>query len=152
MRSLFRFQLALNCALIESNHHHHHHYCGVCLRIPLSLTWAGKTISLEVYWFQYESDPALNSNVYAVANKAVSDHFPGEFGSERLVQQAVDHILKVTENEEGMEQVSGHHPSQEAGHASAAAQSPPNNAAASGVYVCVCVQWPGGEVGTQTIA
>lgn len=67
---------------------------------------------MEVYWFQYESDPERNSNVYQVANKAVADNFPGEFGSERLVQQAVDHILKVTENKEGMEQVSGNHPSQ----------------------------------------
>lgn len=63
-----------------------------------------------MYWFQYESDPSRNSNVYQVANKAVNDHFPGEFGSERLVQQVVDHILKVTENKVGMEQVSGHHP------------------------------------------
>ena len=81
-----------------------------CCRVPLSLSWGGKTISIEVYWFQYESDPIRNSNVYQVASKAVSDHFPGEFGSERLVQQVVDHILRVTENKEGMEQVSGHHP------------------------------------------
>lgn len=76
------------------------------------MTWAGKTISIDVYWFQYESDPIRNSNVYQVASKAVCDHFPGEFGSERLVQQVVDHILRVTENKEGMEQVAGHHPSQ----------------------------------------
>lgn len=82
----------------------------LCFRVPLSLSWGGKTISIEVYWFQYESEPSRNSNVYQVANKAVSDHFPGEFGSERLVQQVVDHILRVTENKEGMEQVSGHHP------------------------------------------
>ena len=100
-------------------------------RIPLSLTWGGKTISIEVYWFQYESDPQHNSNVYQVANKAVSDNFPGEFGSERLVQQAVDHILRVTENKVGMEQVSGHHPSQGAvqgesqGGAGAGSQSSP---------------------------
>lgn len=81
--------------------------------MPLSLSWGGKTKSIDVYWFQYESDPARNSNVYQVANKAVSDHFPGEFGSERLVQQVVDHILRVTENKEGMEQVSGHHPSEQ---------------------------------------
>ena len=86
--------------------------CACAFRVPLSLTWGGRTISIEVYWFQYESDASRNSNVYQVANKAVSDHFPGEFGSERLVQQVVDHILRVTENREGMEQVSGHHPSQ----------------------------------------
>lgn len=78
----------------------------------MSLSWGGKTISIEVYWFQYESDSSRNSNVYQVASKAVCDHFPGEFGSERLVQQVVDHILRVTENKEGMEQVSGHHPMQ----------------------------------------
>lgn len=83
-------------------------------RVPLSLSWGGKTISIDVYWFQYESDPSRNSNVYQVANKAVCDHFPGEFGSERLVQQVVAHILRVTENKEGLEQVSGHHPSQPA--------------------------------------
>ena len=55
-------------------------------RIPLKLTW-GKTISINVHWFQYESDPDRNSNVYEVAQKAVTDHFPGEFGSERLIQQ-----------------------------------------------------------------
>lgn len=80
----------------------------------MSLSWGGKTKSIDVYWFQYESDPARNSNVYQVASKAVCDHFPGEFGSERLVQQVVDHILRVTENKEGMEQVSGHHPSDQA--------------------------------------
>lgn len=125
--------------------------CGCCItacllpcRIPLSLSWGGKTISIEVYWFQYESDPARNSNVYQVANKAVSDHFPGEFGSERLVQQAVDHILRVTENKEGMEQVSGHHPSQGPGHTSnegaAPLQSPgmlPSDTTTSGQYQCV---------------
>lgn len=79
-------------------------------RVPLSLTWNGKTVSLDVLWFQYESDPSRNSNVYQVANKVVNDNFPGEFGSERLVQQAVDHILRATENRQGVEQVSGHHP------------------------------------------
>ena len=82
-------------------------------RVPLSLSWGGKTISLDVHWFQYESDPSRNSNVYQVANKVVSDQFPGEFGSERLVQQVVDHILRVTENRNGIKQVSGHHPTQD---------------------------------------
>jgi len=98
--------------------------------VPLSLSWGGKTISIEVYWFQYESDPDRNSNVYQVANKAVSDHFPGEFGSERLVQQVVDHILRVTENKEGMEQVSGHHPSQPEGQPQGpASEHSPNTSA-----------------------
>ena len=46
-------------------------------RIPLSLTWANQTVQLTIHWFQYESDPERNSNVYEVAQKAVSDHFPG---------------------------------------------------------------------------
>ncbi len=63
-----------------------------------------------VHWFQYESDPELNSNVYQVASKVVSDKFPGEFGSERLIQQVVDQILKVTASKTPMEQVAGQHP------------------------------------------
>lgn len=121
------------------------HGCPFLCRIPLSLSWGGKTISVEVYWFQYESDPARNSNVYQVANKAVEDHFPGEFGSERLVQQAVAHILRVTENKEGMEQVSGHHPSQGPDHTpnerpahipneGAPIQSPPLQSPSSGQF------------------
>ena len=101
-----------------------------------------------MYWFQYESDPEHNSNVYQVASKAVSDHFPGEFGSERLVQQAVDHILRVTENKVGMEQVSGHHPSQggvqggsqgAGNQSSPSSQSPgqPSSDAISGEWLCV---------------
>ena len=88
------------------------HHSISLFRIPLSLSWGGKSISLTSYWFQYESDVSKNSNVFQVANKAVSDHFPGEFGSERLVQQVVDHILRVTETKTGMEQVSGNHPTQ----------------------------------------
>lgn len=49
-----------------------------------------------VYWFQYESDPSLNSNVYDVAMKLVTKHFPGEFGSEILVQKVVHTILNQT--------------------------------------------------------
>ena len=56
-------------------------------RLPLKLTWGAKTVQVVIYWFQYESDPERNSNVYEVAQKCVADHFPGEFGSERLVQQ-----------------------------------------------------------------
>jgi len=46
-------------------------------RIPLSLTWAGRTVQITAYWFQYESEPERNSNVYEVAQKAVTDNFPG---------------------------------------------------------------------------
>ena len=65
---------------------------------------------MEVYWFQYEVDSKLNSNAYQVANRVVNEHYPGEFGSERMVQQVVDHILKVTATSSGMEQVVGVHP------------------------------------------
>lgn len=68
---------------------------------PISLEWGGKTVSETVYWFQYEQDPSLNSNVYDVAAKLVQKHFPGEFGSERLVQKVVDIILRQTAKREG---------------------------------------------------
>ncbi|KAK3576161.1 hypothetical protein CHS0354_039827 [Potamilus streckersoni] len=64
--------------------------------IPITLQWGGKVISEKVAWFQYESDPGLNSNVYDVAQALVQKHFPGEFGSECLVQQVVDTILWQT--------------------------------------------------------
>lgn len=65
------------------------------------MEWGGKTVSETVYWFQYERDPSLNSNVYDVATKLVQKHFPGEFGSERLVQKVVDIILRQTAKREG---------------------------------------------------
>ncbi|KAL3842550.1 hypothetical protein ACJMK2_020546 [Sinanodonta woodiana] len=65
--------------------------------ISIVLQWGGKVISEKVAWFQYESDPDLNSNVYDVAQALVQKHFPGEFGSERLVQQVVDSILRQTQ-------------------------------------------------------
>ena len=49
---------------------------------PITLEWGGRSVRETVYWFQYEVDPALNSNVYDVATKLVTKHFPGEFGSE----------------------------------------------------------------------
>ena len=71
------------------------------ISFPISLEWGGKTVSETVYWFQYEQDPSLNSNVYDVAAKLVQKHFPGEFGSERLVQKVVDIILRQTARREG---------------------------------------------------
>ncbi|XP_068722589.1 deubiquitinating protein VCPIP1-like [Montipora capricornis] len=68
---------------------------------PITLEWGGETVTETVYWFQYEDDPALNSNVYDVAAKLVQRHFPGEFGSERLVQKVVDIILRQTARREG---------------------------------------------------
>ena len=34
-------------------------------------------ISETVNWFQYETDPTKNSNVFEVAQKLVQKHFPG---------------------------------------------------------------------------
>ena len=65
------------------------------------MEWGGKTVSETVYWFQYERDLSLNSNVYDVATKLVQRHFPGEFGSERLVQKVVDIVLRQTAKREG---------------------------------------------------
>ena len=42
----------------------------------------------------------------------VNDNFPGEFGSERLVQQVVDSILASTELRENLQQVKGQHPAE----------------------------------------
>ena len=35
-------------------------------------------IGEKVAWFEGESDPALNSNVYQTANQIIVKHFPGE--------------------------------------------------------------------------
>lgn len=63
---------------------------------PITLEWGGRLVRETVYWFQYEMDSALNSNVYDVAMKLVTKHFPGEFGSEILVQKVVNTILHHT--------------------------------------------------------
>ncbi|XP_014876360.1 deubiquitinating protein VCIP135 [Poecilia latipinna] len=63
---------------------------------PITLEWGGRVVRETVYWFQYETDPTLNSNVYDVAMKLVTKHFPGEFGSEILVQKVVNTILHHT--------------------------------------------------------
>ncbi|KAM4552244.1 deubiquitinating protein VCPIP1 [Odontesthes bonariensis] len=63
---------------------------------PITLEWGGRVVRETVYWFQYEGEPALNSNVYDVAMKLVTKHFPGEFGSEILVQKVVNTILHHT--------------------------------------------------------
>ena len=68
------------------------------------MEWNGKTIEEQVFWFDNESDPSLNSNVFEMATAVVQKHFPGEFGSETLVRRVVDKILRETElkkNEEG---------------------------------------------------
>ncbi|XP_010882134.1 deubiquitinating protein VCIP135 [Esox lucius] len=63
---------------------------------PITLEWGGRVVRETVYWFQYEVDVTLNSNVYDVAMKLVTKHFPGEFGSELLVQKVVNTILHHT--------------------------------------------------------
>ncbi|MGH0144761.1 UNVERIFIED_CONTAM: hypothetical protein FKN15_005854 [Acipenser sinensis] len=63
---------------------------------PITLEWSGRVVRETVYWFQYEIEPSLNSNVYDVAMKLVTKHFPGEFGSEILVQKVVNTILNHT--------------------------------------------------------
>ncbi|XP_029447266.1 deubiquitinating protein VCIP135 isoform X2 [Rhinatrema bivittatum] len=63
---------------------------------PITLEWGGRVVRETVYWFQYESDVSLNSNVYDVSMKLVTKHFPGEFGSEILVQKVVNTILHQT--------------------------------------------------------
>ena len=41
------------------------------------LEWGDKAVMEKAVWFQNESDPARNSNVYTVAEKLVLKHFPG---------------------------------------------------------------------------
>lgn len=71
-------------------------YDGQPKLLPIVLEWGPKVIKEKVTWFQNESDPLLNSNVYTVASSLVQKHFPGVFGSERLVQKVVDQILEQT--------------------------------------------------------
>lgn len=63
---------------------------------PITLEWGGRVVRETVHWFQYEAEAALNSNVYDVATALVTKHFPGEFGSEVLVQKVVNTILHHT--------------------------------------------------------
>ena len=51
--------------------------CYFC-RLKVPLEWNGKSLTETVAWFQYESDPSLNSNVYEVAQQLVQKHFPGK--------------------------------------------------------------------------
>ena len=45
---------------------------------PVSLDWGGQNVRDSVEWFQYESDPTRNSNVFEVAQQLVQKYFPGE--------------------------------------------------------------------------
>ena len=79
-------------------------------RLHLPLSWNNQTVEAEVYWFEEESDPSLNSNAYKIARHVVEKYFPGEFGSERLVQSAVDVIIKGTAKTSSSDTVKGWHP------------------------------------------
>lgn len=87
--------------------------------LPVTLEWGGRLVRDTVYWFQYELDPTLNSNVYDVAMKLVTKHFPGEFGSEVLVQKVVSTILHQTAKkkpERPQPEPPGHAPGHDPGH------------------------------------
>ena len=71
-------------------------YDNLPIKIPIRLEWEGEEIDDVVYVFQNESDPSLNSNVYAIAQAKVQEHFPGSFGSERLIQNITDRIFQFT--------------------------------------------------------
>lgn len=71
-------------------------YDNLPVMLVVPMDWCGKKVEDTVCWFQDESDPAMNSNVYQVAQDLVQKHFPGEFGSERLVQKVVDTLLRQT--------------------------------------------------------
>lgn len=73
-------------------------------QVTVSLEWNHKVVKDTVAWFQHECDPSLNSNVYTVASELVNKHFPGVFGSERLLQQVVDQILEQTRLPDSMEE------------------------------------------------
>ena len=46
-------------------------------RLPVPLDWGGKQSVDFVRWWENESDPQLNSNVYQVAQELIQKHFPG---------------------------------------------------------------------------
>ncbi|XP_076471007.1 deubiquitinating protein VCPIP1-like isoform X2 [Babylonia areolata] len=71
--------------------------------IPVPLEWGGKSRVDVVQWWENESDPELNSNVYQVAQDLVLKHFPGEFGIELLQQKIVSAILHLTESRDKKE-------------------------------------------------
>ena len=54
------------------------YFALVAFSIPLKLEWGGKVVTEAVEWFQNESDPSLNSNVYQEAEALVQKHFPGK--------------------------------------------------------------------------
>jgi len=69
------------------------HYDNLPLKVPILLEWNNTKKEDFVYWFQFEADDTLNSNAFTLGHQLVKKHFPGEFGSERLVEKVVDQIF-----------------------------------------------------------
>uniref|UniRef100_A0A2C9M7I9 ubiquitinyl hydrolase 1 n=1 Tax=Biomphalaria glabrata TaxID=6526 RepID=A0A2C9M7I9_BIOGL len=74
-----------------------HEYDGTSKRVKVDLEWGGRSFIRVLDWFQDQEDVNLNSNAYELAQNLVQELFPGEFGSERLVQRVVDQILQQTQ-------------------------------------------------------
>ncbi|CAL1543504.1 unnamed protein product, partial [Lymnaea stagnalis] len=75
-------------------------YDGFPKFLTVQMDWGDRSIKAQVDWFQDQEDPSLNSNAYEIAQNLVQAHFPGEFGSERLVQKVVEQILRQTNKPE----------------------------------------------------
>ncbi|XP_023229594.1 deubiquitinating protein VCIP135-like [Centruroides sculpturatus] len=88
-----------NCSCGYKHYWNGKEYDSIPQQLPIILEWNDKVIHEIVTWFQYESDAALNSNVYDVASEVVQKHFPGAFGSERLIQRVVHQILEQTKEQ-----------------------------------------------------
>ena len=55
----------------------HSQTCNLCSSIKIRLDWNGEEKIDHVLWWQGQEDPALNSNVYHLAETMVQKHFPG---------------------------------------------------------------------------
>ncbi|RZF48111.1 hypothetical protein LSTR_LSTR002177 [Laodelphax striatellus] len=66
--------------------------------VPVTLLWNGRRVTDTIAWYQFESQPHLNSNAYQLASVLLQKHFPGEFGSENLHQSIVAQILEQTKD------------------------------------------------------
>lgn len=88
-----------NCSCGYKHYWNGKEYDSIPQQIPIILEWNDKVIHEVVTWFQNESDPTLNSNVYEVSAEVVQKHFPGVFGSERLIQRVVHQILEQTKEQ-----------------------------------------------------
>lgn len=75
-------------------------YDNLPKKIPVTLEWNSQKKEDVVFWFQNESEPSNNSNAFELSQKIVQKHFPGEFGSERVVQKVAEQIFKETTKHE----------------------------------------------------